>query len=179
MLIEIYCDKFKENGEIRPAIHFHKGLNTVEGTDSGTNSIGKSTFLMIIDYVFGGNDYINICDDVHKNIRTHVIKWKFQFGDDLFAFSRSTGNSNEVNICDGQYITTAQISIDAYRQLLAEKYNIPSAQSTFRDIAGLFFRVYGRPTLDEKYPLTMINREPLDKGVQRLLKIYSKYNEIG
>lgn len=61
MLIEIQCDKFKvggKNGETREPIHFHKGLNAIVGDDDRSNSIGKSTLLMIIDFVFGGEDYI-------------------------------------------------------------------------------------------------------------------------
>ncbi|MFU0789841.1 MAG: hypothetical protein ACFWT6_07790 [Virgibacillus proomii] len=44
-------------------IRFHKGLNVVLGDDEGSNSIGKSTLLMIIDFVFGGNTYTS-----HNNI---------------------------------------------------------------------------------------------------------------
>ena len=64
MLKEIRCDKFISNGVIRDPICFHSGLNTVLGSASGTNSIGKSTFLMIIDFVFGGNDYADKTSDV-------------------------------------------------------------------------------------------------------------------
>ena len=42
MLREIICDKFKEK-----KIEFHDGLNVVLGDEQGSNSIGKSTFLMI------------------------------------------------------------------------------------------------------------------------------------
>ncbi len=62
MLKEIYCSKFKiggKNGETRPAIQFHEGLNVVIGDSNRSNSIGKSTMLMIIDFVFGGTDYIH------------------------------------------------------------------------------------------------------------------------
>ena len=51
MLREIICDKFKEK-----KIEFYDGLNVVLGDEQGSNSIGKSTFLMIIDYVYGGKD---------------------------------------------------------------------------------------------------------------------------
>lgn len=37
---------------------FHSGLNAVVGDEIASNSIGKSTMLMIIDFVFGGEDYI-------------------------------------------------------------------------------------------------------------------------
>ena len=54
MLREIFCDQFISQGEIRKPIVFHKGLNSILGSNTGSNSIGKSTFLMIIDFVFGG-----------------------------------------------------------------------------------------------------------------------------
>ena len=56
MLVEVQCDKFIKNGQIREPIRFHTGLNAVLGDDNGSNSIGKSTFLMILDFVFGGSD---------------------------------------------------------------------------------------------------------------------------
>ena len=64
MLVEVQCDKFIKHGEIRKPIQFHAGLNTVIGDDNGSNSVGKSTFLMILDFVFGGKDYVNKCLDV-------------------------------------------------------------------------------------------------------------------
>ena len=52
MLREIYCDKFHQK-----RIVFNPGLSVVLGTNTGDNSIGKSTFLLIVDYVFGGSTY--------------------------------------------------------------------------------------------------------------------------
>ena len=73
MLVEICCDEFKINNEVRPPIRFHRGLNAVLGDDSGSNSIGKSTLFMIIDFVFGGSDYITKQKDVHQEIGGHTI----------------------------------------------------------------------------------------------------------
>ena len=178
MLIEICCDKFNQNGVMRDPIRFHPGLNVILGTSSGTNSIGKSTLLMIIDFVFGGRDYTSICTDVQKNVGVHVIKWKFQFDGEVYAFSRSTGNIFEVNICDDDYKIKAQISLDSYCDFLVDKYKLSDNNATLRELIGLFFRIYRRPTLDEKYPLTMAPRETLEKGISRLLKIYERYSEI-
>ena len=44
MLREIYCDKFYQK-----QIVFNPGLSVVLGTNTGDNSIGKSTFLLIVD----------------------------------------------------------------------------------------------------------------------------------
>ena len=53
MLKEIYSSVIKQK-----TIKFHKGLNVVLGDNNASNSIGKSTMLLIIDYVFGGDTYI-------------------------------------------------------------------------------------------------------------------------
>ena len=76
MLVEIYCNKFKtggKDGEVRPVIKFHKGLNAIIGDDNRSNSIGKSTLLMIIDFVFGGDDYIYKCSAVHNADRLSFL----------------------------------------------------------------------------------------------------------
>lgn len=76
MLREIICDKFKEK-----KIEFYDGLNVVLGDEQGSNSIGKSTFLMIIDYVYGGKDYVMKSVDIQRNVGTHIIKFSFVFKD--------------------------------------------------------------------------------------------------
>ena len=56
MLSEIFCEKFHQK-----KVTFGNNLNVVLGTNTGDNSIGKSTFLLIIDFVFGGStDIVNI-----------------------------------------------------------------------------------------------------------------------
>ena len=58
MLKQISCDKFLDNGQVRPPITFKLGLNAVLGDSAKSNSIGKSTLLMIIDFCFY---FHNIC----------------------------------------------------------------------------------------------------------------------
>ena len=48
MLVELSCDKFIENDKPRGPIRFTTGLNSVIGANDGANSIGKSTFLLVI-----------------------------------------------------------------------------------------------------------------------------------
>lgn len=74
MLYEIWCDKFVSNGNPRGVIRFNEKLNIVKGHDSGTNSIGKSTFLLAIDFAFGGNSY---AEDKRliKKIGHHLINY--------------------------------------------------------------------------------------------------------
>jgi len=75
MLKQISCDKFMANNQVRPPIVFHKGLNAVIGDSDSHNSIGKSTLLMIIDFCFGGEDYIDKEKDVVNSIGEHTIKF--------------------------------------------------------------------------------------------------------
>ena len=101
MLYEIWSDKFRtggKDGQIRPAIRFHSGLNTVLGTQTRSNSIGKSTFLMIIDYVFGGSDYLDT--DAHVFVGEHEIYFTFRFGDTLHRFCRKTIDKDVVYLCE-------------------------------------------------------------------------------
>lgn len=51
MLVELRCEKFHQK-----VIKFHKGMNVVLGSLDADNSIGKTTFLMILDFIFGGDD---------------------------------------------------------------------------------------------------------------------------
>jgi uncharacterized protein YydD (DUF2326 family) len=57
MLIEIRTQKFRTG-----AVSFRPGLNVVVGDANATNSIGRSTMLMVIDVAFGGKDLLYIKD---------------------------------------------------------------------------------------------------------------------
>ncbi len=61
MLTEMTSPVFKEKGKERPPIRFKGGLNVVLGKEDGENSIGKSSALLAIDFVFGGDTYLRAC----------------------------------------------------------------------------------------------------------------------
>mgnify|MGYP005895243549 FL=1 len=103
MLVEVRCDKFVSNGKTREPIRFHAGLNAVLGDDNGSNSIGKSTFLMILDFVFGGSDYVKKCVDVQENVKEHTICFAFSFDGQTYYFSRNTVDYNNVVKRDAEY----------------------------------------------------------------------------
>ena len=118
MLVEIVCDKFIENGHKRGGIRLKPGLNVVLGDESATNSIGKSTFLLIIDFVFGGDDYIDKARDVHDKVGRHVIKFSLDFKNEQYYFSRDTVYSRTVSVCDSTYTTVGEMTIAEYRAFL-------------------------------------------------------------
>ena len=77
MLIEISCSKFKTKKHPTEYIYFHPGLNVVLGNKNGANSIGKSTMLLIIDFVFGGSSYLK--SDAVTELGDHEIFFTFRF----------------------------------------------------------------------------------------------------
>ena len=178
MLKMIQCDKFIENGQVRPPITFKSGLNTILGDEFASNSIGKSTFLMILDFAFGGDDYVRRSIDVQINIGPHIINFAFQFENGLHYFSRATDDSNSINVCDENYHPLKVISKNDYTKFLSEKFNLDLPGLTFRNAISRFFRVYGRETLDPKYPLQSATKEPQSAGIEGLLKLFDRYKAV-
>lgn len=181
MLTEIYCDKFKtggKDGQIRPAINFDAGLNVVEGSDNGSNSIGKSTFLMIIDFCFGGNDYVNVLKDVEKNVGPHTIFFTFSF-DKHYFFARKTDEKDFVYICNQGYVFTDQkLYINDFCEFLREKYNIPVLDLTFRSIVSRFMRIYNRQNLNELLPLRAHDNETEKQSLLEMTKMFNLYEPL-
>lgn len=181
MLTEIYCDKFKtggKDGQIRPAINFDAGLNVVEGSDNGSNSIGKSTFLMIIDFCFGGNDYVNVLKDVEKNVGSHTIFFTFSFDKNYF-FARKTDEKDFVYICNQGYVFTDQkLYINDFCEFLREKYNIPVLDLTFRSIVSRFMRIYNRQNLNELLPLRAHDNETEKQSLLEMTKMFNLYEPL-
>jgi len=178
MLIEIRCDKFMTYGDKRPPILFHPGLNTVLGSETGSNSIGKSTFLMIIDFVFGGDDYVLKSTDVQKQVGEHSIQFAFEFNGERYYFFRETTNHTRVYRCDDKYKPYSNMDIKEYRKLLFELYGIDLPLISFRDAVGRYFRIYGRENLDEKKPLHNAKKETDKAAITSLMKLFNAYSPV-
>ncbi|MBQ6827630.1 MAG: AAA family ATPase, partial [Thermoguttaceae bacterium] len=119
MLIEIWCDKFRQK-----KVEFKEGLNVILGAETGDNSIGKSTFLLIIDFVFGGNTYANNVD-IRNNVGEHDVFFAFKFGEEVFKFCRNNcNNSQYVWKCDDAYNKKEKVALADFNRWLAERYKI-------------------------------------------------------
>ena len=173
MLNEIICDKFKEK-----KIVFHEGVNVVLGDELGSNSIGKSTFLMIIDYVYGGKDYVMKSTDIQRNVGAHTIKFSFVFKGDKYYFSRDTNDTEYVNKCNDKYEVIDKITIEQYTNQLKLLYEFEDKDISFRDVVGRYIRVYGKDNLNEKHPLDVVRNEKAIQAVNALLKLYDLYVAI-
>lgn len=184
MLVEVQCDKFMRDGRPRGPIRFHKGLNAVLGDDNGSNSIGKSTFLMILDFVFGGTDYVKKCTDVQENVSDHTICFSFEFDGIQFHFSRNTIDYNKVVKCeilDGKYRPLEgekQLSLQEYMAFLCEKYALTSDGLSWRGAVSRFIRVYKRDTLDEEHPLRSAKDEKTADAIKNYMRLFGKYSAV-
>lgn len=182
MLVKIQCDKFIKHGEIRKPIQFHAGLNTVIGDDNGSNSVGKSTFLMILDFVFGGKDYVNKCLDVQENVGEHAINFTFEFDGKPYHFSRSNVDYKHIFRCDENYEPLpkdSKMTLDQYCAFLAEKYGTQVEEDlTWRGVVSRFIRVWKRDTLDEERPLRAAKDEKAEYAIKRYMQLYGKYAPV-
>lgn len=169
MLYEIYCDQFCQKHII-----FNSGLSVILGNNTGDNSIGKSTFLLIVDYVFGGSTYGKSAD-ILNNVGSHDIFFSFVFDKETFRFCRNSTHTHTVWKCNDFYEKTEEIKIDDYCKWLNSKYEISLPDLTFRDTVGRYIRVYGKNNCDERHPLHYLATEKADKACYALLKLFDAY----
>jgi len=178
MLMEIWSDKFISHNQIRKKIEFNKNLNVVLGADDASNSIGKSSLLMAIDFAFGGEDYAMDSSDIIKNVGHHFVNFKFVFDEEEFYFTRNTADISHVIVCDNNYSPMKVQSSEAFKDFLFEKYEISIPHISFRNIVSRYLRIYGRENSNEKRPLHVVHNEKTGVPVNSLIKLFNKYDAI-
>jgi len=172
MLKRITCDKFKtQPGEFSP------GLNVVLGSSGGSNAIGKSTFLLILDFAFGGDKYAKSSKDVIAYIDHHTINYEFEFDNITYFFSRSTNRPSVVNRCDSKFHVIEELPVTKYRELLRHEYKILLQGISFGEIVERFFRIYGHGNHNEHKPLQG-ERESMATAVEYLMKLLGRFEDI-
>lgn len=178
MLDEIRCDKFIDQGIPRSPIRFKPGLNAVLGAERANNSIGKTTFLLIVDFCFGGSSYATVNPDIEENVGNHTIEFAHRFSGKTHYFSRSFRDNKRVCICSHDYKPVKTITLKEFNAWLLEQCDLPSEDASFRDLFHGFARIYGLKNYDEKFPLKANEGDTAEKGILRLLKLYGFYPEI-
>lgn len=177
MLVEISCEEFKRYGKIREPIKFHNGLNIIQGQDSGENSIGKSTFLLAIDFAFGGDTYAEK-ETITNKIGHHFIKFCFEFEGIRYYYKRGTEKPKEIIECDENYNQKSLITLDNFRKQLLKFYKIETKDISFRQVVGTYFRIYGKGNSNEFLPLASFSGETAENSLKNLLKIYNCFNVL-
>lgn len=169
MLKRILCDAFTP---VYRDITFEAGLNTVLGDAIGSSAIGKTTFLDVIDYIFGGDHYYST--DIHKNVGPHTIRFQFEFDGESLYFYRETEHSNFVYRADENWHFREELEIPHYRRELAERYGTLYDRHGLESVIEHFFRIYGHGNTLEQLPLLSSTREKDDKAIGFLMRLFGK-----
>lgn len=172
MLKEINCKEF-----IKTPLVFDKGLNSVLGDNYSTNSIGKSTLLMIIDFVFGGGSYIENNSGAVEELGHHSINIKFIFNDQPHFYSRSTENPMVVNICDKDYNQISEINARAYTEELKKLYAI-QISSSFRSMVNPYSRIWKKGNYNVDKPIHNHIQNKESEAVDNLIQLFNLFDSI-
>ncbi|WP_175189763.1 DUF2326 domain-containing protein [Achromobacter dolens] len=174
MLIEIRSSVLREG-----SIQFHSGLNVVLGDENATNSIGKSMALMLVDFAFGGDSFLEFNLDAIRALGHHSYEFTFQFDSELFHFRRDTINEKIVFRCDAAYAPVDELSTKEFTAWLKTMY-LPGVKSvSFRGVVGLYSRIWPKSNIKNvQYPLHAVAAESGADCVLALIKLFDRYGEI-
>ncbi|HEM2695185.1 TPA: DUF2326 domain-containing protein [Streptococcus suis] len=176
MLIEMWSPAFKKEGEIREPIKFHLGLNVVMGMDNADNSIGKSSTLLAIDFIFGGTSYLKSV--AVKKVGDHPIYFSFKF-DKTYYFSRDTENSEKIiEYKNGYDVIDKTHTKDDYMDFLKDKYDLNNKGLSFRLGVSGFFRIAGKSNQDLDYPLKVYSSQSSEGALTTLIQLFDYYDDI-
>lgn len=176
MLIRMDSPVFKNKNGKRPPIEFRNGLNVILGTTTGSNSIGKSSALLAIDFVFGGDTYLS--SDGVKQLGNHTIYFTFRFDSD-YHFARSTSNPDEVIVCNNSYEeTNEKLTKKEFLSFLKNQYLPIDTDLTFRQLISTYLRVYGKSNKDENYPLQGYRNQSTKESIKILVSLFDFYKDI-
>ena len=178
MLVEIYCNKFKNDGRERGPIKFHEGLNVILGDRRAKNSIGKTTFLLAIDYALGGDQYTKGTDDMLLEVGDHDVCFTFKFEGVEYSFKRNTADRSTVWKCDRRYNPTSLMDLADYKDWLGAHYGMSNLGDSFGSLISPFMRIFGMDHSDLSRPFQIYAGEGNEAQLNRLLKLYGLYLPI-
>ncbi|HEP1784465.1 TPA: DUF2326 domain-containing protein [Streptococcus suis] len=176
MLIEMWSPVFKKNGQTRKPVRFHPGLNVIMGMDLADNSIGKSSSLLVIDFIFGGNSYQKSI--AVKKLGDHPIYFCFQF-EKKFYFSRDTATPDIITYCNDDYSPTGEtMPLENFLNKLKKRYHLDSPELSFRLAMSGFFRIAGKNNQNTDFPLQVYSSQKSSESITTLIQLFNLYDNI-
>jgi hypothetical protein len=174
MLIEIRSNVLREK-----RIEFRPGLNVVIGDANATNSIGKSTALMLVDFAFGGSSFIEFNKDAVVELGHHYYEFCFEFDGVRSYFRRETMAPNSVLLCNDKYEPTGVKELEDFNKWLKEMYFPQKYALTFRAFVGIFSRIWPKDNVTNvRRPLHSVPGQAASDCITTLIKIFERYEEI-
>ena len=74
MLTDVRCDALDKKFQ---KVRFRQGLNIILGTTKGSRALGKTIFLQLIEFCFGGESYMAVNSDMRNHIDDHIVYFTF------------------------------------------------------------------------------------------------------
>lgn len=171
MLKFIECEWFVEK-----RILFHDNLNIVVGDRVNSNSIGKSTLLKVIDFVYGGSTLLSHGKDIAETLGHHSYKYMLVL-DREYTFERNTGSASIVNFHDPAGGVKAW-NLDEYLEFLKLQYTASIPDLSFRAVVSPVTRVWGRENLDVSRPLHNFKVERGSQCIDYIIKIFERFDVL-
>lgn len=173
MLKEIRCTHFSHQ-----VISFHPGLNVILGDNDAKNSIGKSTMLMVIDFVMGGSTFLKDDAGAIRELGNHRYDFAFEFGSERRYFSRSTDSDNVVQVCNDAYEPQGELGLDDFNRLLKQLYGMEAQECSFRSTVNPFGRIWKKGGLDPSHPFVSVPKEAGAVAVGRLIDLVGRSPDV-
>ena len=174
MLIRIKCDAFAKDIQV---LDIKPGLNTILGSSDGSNAIGKTTFLWILDFIYGGQRYAKLMQGIKQYTGHQVIYFTFLFDGAKKYFYRKTEEPNKVFSCDAEGHIIEDISIASYRELLRQYYKLDKPGLGFNGLVSHFFRIYGAGNTQEWLPMKG-HSETNESAIDFLMQLFGYGNLV-
>lgn len=173
MLKEIRCIHFKNS-----AIQFHLGFNVILGDDDAKNSIGKSTALMVIDFIFGGTSFLKDDAGAIRALGHHHYDFSFEFAQRELFFSRATDTPDLVYVCDKDYKRLNDLPIEDYKAMLKNLYDLSTLTSSFRALVSPFIRIWRKGGFEPDQPFSSSQKESGASAISRLIDLFEHSSDI-
>lgn len=154
---------------------FQDGANYIVGDGVASNSIGKTTALLLVDFAFGGSAYAR-SEDIELFVGEHIVEVEHIFEGETYRFARSFSQSDKVIRID--VFPQEEISLSSYNNFLKEKYQLAALNLSFRDIVSLYSRIWGKRNTEPARILSVVPNESGTTAVARLIKLYREYGAI-
>lgn len=171
MLTFIECEWFTEK-----RITFKEKLNIVVGDRANSNSIGKSTLLKIIDFIYGGDTLTTHSRDVAQTLGHHSYVFQLRL-DREYIFERNTGTPTLLHAHESNG-TRRELSISDYLDFLRLHYTNSIEDLSFRSVVSLVTRVWGRDNLDVRRPLHDFTQESGSQCIDWLIKVFKRFGPL-
>jgi len=153
-------------------IKFKQGLNVIIGDNNGANSIGKSSILMIVDFVYGGDTYIDHNKDTVQELGPHEFIFTLLIKNTQHVFSRDTANYKSVRYYQVDGKPPVVLKSTDYTKLLKKLYNVEHWSENFRAMVGLYTRVWGKDNKDVFRPLHLFPTQKSSECVDHIIEIF-------